>query len=58
MDGAAKEIKEKTPPPEGMEGFDSQEAVLALIGDSWEEVAKKGYESDKAAGEEEGDGHS
>jgi hemoglobin-like flavoprotein len=58
MDGAAKEIKEKTPPPEGMEGFDSQEAVLALIGDSWEEVAKKGYESAKAAGEEEGDGHS
>jgi len=58
MDGAVKEIKEKTPPPEGMEGFDSQEAVLALIGDSWEEVAKKGYESAKAAGEEEGDGHS
>jgi hemoglobin-like flavoprotein len=60
MDGehANKEIKEKTPPPEGMEGFDSQEAVLALIGDSWEEVAKKGYESAKAEGEEEGDGHS
>jgi len=58
MDGAVKEIKEKTPPPEGMEGFDSQEAVLALIGESWEEVAKKGYESAKAAGEEEGDGHS
>jgi len=60
MDGENdnKEIKEKTPPPQGMEGFDSQEAVLALIGDSWEEVAKKGYESAKAEGEEEGDGHS
>jgi len=59
MDGEhdIKEIKEKTPPPAGMEGFDSQEAVLALIGDSWEEVAKKGYESAKAEGEEE-DGHS
>jgi len=28
--------------PEGMESFKSQEAVLALIGDCWDEVAKKG----------------
>jgi len=48
-------IKEKTPPPAGMEGFDSQEAVLSLILDSWEEVAKKGMVESKAPGEQEGD---
>jgi len=46
-------VKEKTPPPEGMDGFDSQEAVLELIGDCWEEVSKKGFQEKKEDGQED-----
>jgi hemoglobin-like flavoprotein len=52
-DEAKKEVKEKTPPPEGMDGFDSQEAVLELIGDCWEEVSKKGFQEKKEDGQED-----
>jgi len=55
MEAASNIVQEKQAPPEVIDGFDSQEAVLALISDSWEEVSKKGKVEAKSTFDQEGD---